>query len=115
MSRTLREQLAVQVVIKEIQEAYRQRKLIKTGDCIDDMLRDSLFEADVEKVILNATSIEKVMPATSSRASSPKNTHYVIPGESTKCIKIFCKVCSNYHPETGEFMMWRLTSFCISK
>ena len=113
MDKSLQDQLAALVVIKEIQEAYIQRKIITTNDCINDKLRDGLLEADVEKVILDAVSIEKVMSTTSPRASSPQNTHYVIDGESTKCVKVYCKICSNYHPETGEFMGWRLTSFCI--
>jgi hypothetical protein len=112
MDKSLRDQLAARVIL-EIQEAYIQGEVITTIDCTNDMLRDGLMEADVEKVILDATSIEKVMPATSPMASSPKNTHYVIYGESTKCVKVYCKICSNYHPETGEFMGWRLTSFCI--
>ena len=103
------------LVIQKIQEAYLQGKIIKTNDCQDDMSRDGLFEADVEKVIMDATSIEKVMPATSVRASNPKNTHYVIHGESTKCLKVYCEICSNYHPRTEEFIGWRLTSFCIHK
>jgi hypothetical protein len=113
MDKSLQDQLASLVVIKEIQEAYRKEIIHKTNDCIDDMLRDGLLEADVEKVILDAVSIEKVMSATSPRASSPQNTHYVIDGESTKCVKVYCKICSNYHSQTGEFMGWRLTSFCI--
>ena len=113
MDKSLQDQLAALVVIKEIQEAYIQGKIITTNDCIDDMLRDGLLEADVEKVILGAVAIEKVMSATSPRASSPQNTHYVIDGESTRCVKVYCKICSNYHPQTGEFMGWRLPSFCI--
>jgi len=113
MDRNLQNQLAALVVIKDIQEAYRQGRIHKTNDCIADMLRDNLWEADIEKVILDAVSIEKVMSTTSPRASSPRNTHYVIDGESTKCVKVYCKICSNYHPQTGEFMGWRLTSFCI--
>ena len=103
------------LVIQKIQEAYLQGKIITTNDCLDDMSRDGLFEADVEKVIMDATSIKKVMPATSVRASNPKNTHYVIHGESTKCLRVYCKICSNYHPRTEEFIGWRLTSFCIHK
>jgi len=112
MDKSLQDQLAT-YVIKEIQEAYREGKIQKTNDCIDDMIRDELREADVEKVILDTTAIEKVMPATSPKASSPKNTHYVIYGKSTKYLKVYCKSCSNYHPTTDEFMGWRLTSFCI--
>jgi len=114
MGKGLGEQLAF-IVIKDIQNAYLQGKIIKTNDCQDDMIRDGLFEADVEKVIMGATSIEKVMLATSPRASNPMNTHYVIYGESTKCLKVYCKICSNYHPTTNEFIGWRLTSFCIHK
>lgn len=102
-------------LIKEIQEHYLDGKIIRTNDCMNDMLRDQLMEADVEKLIMDAMFIEKVMPATSLLASSPKNTHYVIPGESTKGKKIYCKICTNYHPDTGEFTGWRLTSFCISR
>lgn len=100
-------------VIKEIQDAYLKGQMLKTNDCLNDMIRDGLFEADVEKVITEAASIEKVMPATSARASNPRNTHYVICGESMKCRGVYCKVCTNYHPDTDEFMGWRLTSFCI--
>jgi len=102
-------------VIKEIQDQYIEEKIVKTNDCKNDMIRDGLFEADVEKVIMDATIIEKVMSANSPLASNPLNTHYVIPGVSTQGIKIYCKICTNYHPETNEFIGWALTSFCISK
>jgi len=98
-------------VLRQIQEAYVAGKLRKTRDCMEDMLRDGLFEADVEKVVMDATSIEKAMPATSERASNPLNTHYVIRGTSTKGAEVYCKVCSNYHPRTNEFICWKLTSF----
>jgi hypothetical protein len=78
---------------------------------MDDMARDGLFEADVEKVLLDATAIEKAMLATSERASSPNNTHYVIRGTSTRGTEVYCKFCSNYHPKTNEFLGWKLTSF----
>ncbi len=111
---TLNDQLA-KIVIREIQEQYLDQKIGRTIDCINDMLRDGLYEADIEKIIMDAAGIEKVMPATSPHASNPRNTHYVIYGESTKCKKVYCKICTNYHPDTGEFMQWRLTSFCISR
>lgn len=114
MDKSLGDQLAT-LVIKGIQDAYHQGKITKTNDCVDDMLQAGLFEADLEKVILGATVIEKVMPAKSPLATSPRNTHYVITGESTKCLKVYCKICSNYHPSTDEFIGWRLTSFCIDK
>ncbi len=78
---------------------------------MEDMSRDGLFEADVEKVVMEATSIEKAMAAKSEWASNPNNTHYVIHGTSTKGTEVYCKVCSNYHPQTSEFIGWKLTSF----
>lgn len=98
-------------VILKIQEAYLAGNIRKTYDCALDMIKANLFEADVEQVIMNAYLIEKVMCTTSQKASSSLNTHYVIPGISTKCVKVYCKICSNYHPLTNEFLEWRLTSF----
>jgi hypothetical protein len=98
-------------VLRTIQEAYVAGEILKTKDCMEDMARDGLFEADVEKVLMDATTIEKAMPATSERASSPNNTHYVIRGTSTRSTEVYCKVCSNYHPQTNEFIGWKLTSF----
>lgn len=98
-------------VLRMIQEAYTAQKVRKTKDCMEDMLRDGLYEADVEKVIMEATFLEKAMPATSKRASNPNNTHYVIHGTSTKGTEVYCKVCSNYHPRTNEFIEWKLSSF----
>jgi hypothetical protein len=98
-------------VLRKIQEAYLAGKVRKTKDCMEDMLRDGLFEADFEKVVMDATSLEKAMPATSERESSPHNTHYVIHGTSTRGVAVYCKVCSNYHPQTNDFMGWKLTSF----
>ncbi len=112
MNSSVKEQLA-QYVIKEIQGAYERGQIIVTDDCEDDMFRDGLYEADIEKIITHASSIEKVMPATSKKASSRKNTHYVIRGESTAGIKVYCKICRNYDPDTDEFICWTLTSFCI--
>lgn len=98
-------------VLRMIQDAYIARKVRKTRDCMEDMLRDGLYEADVEKVIMEAVSLEKAMPATSERASNANNTHYVIHGTSTKGAEVYCKICSNYHPRTNEFIEWKLTSF----
>jgi len=98
-------------VLSTIQAAYLAGEIRKTRDCMEDMARDKLFEADVEKVIMDADTIEKAMPATSEWASNPNNTHYVIRGTSTEGVEVYCKVCSNYHPQTGEFICWKLTSF----
>lgn len=99
------------LVIKTIQSAYLTGKIRKTLDCQSDMVKASLMEADVEKVIMGADVIEKAMPATSEWASHPDNTHYVIHGTSTKGVAVYCKLCSNYHPQTGDFIEWKLTSF----
>ena len=100
-------------VLRIIQAAYLTGKVRKTKDCREDMARDRFFEADVENVITHANTIEKAMPATSERASSCSNTHYVIRGTSTKGVEVYCKVCSNYHPQTNEFIEWKLTSFTV--
>jgi hypothetical protein len=102
-------------LIREIQRHYLDGNVIRTNDCVNDMIRDQLTEADIEKVIMDATMLEKILSATSLLASNIKNTHYVIYGECTKGKKVYCKICTNYHPETGEFTGWRLTSFCISR
>ncbi|NLV23244.1 MAG: hypothetical protein GXY54_00495 [Deltaproteobacteria bacterium] len=98
-------------VLESIQRAYLAGEVRKTKNCQKDMNDAGLFEADVEKVIMEANSIGKAMAATSAKASNPNNTHYVIPGTSTSGIEVYCKVCSNYHPQTGEFICWKLTSF----
>lgn len=100
-------------IIKEIQDLYINGKIYKTNDCMNDMLRDGLYEADVEKVIMESTTIAKVMPASSPKASNSLNTHYVIHGTSTKGDKIYCKLCTNYDSKMNELIAWRLTSFCI--
>lgn len=100
-------------VLHTIQAAYLAGKIRKTRDCVEDMARARLFEADVENVITHADTIEKAMPATSERASNRCNTHYVIRGTSTKGVEVYCKVCSNYHPQTNDFIEWKLTSFTI--
>ncbi len=110
MSKTVSEQLQG-LVIKEIQDAYTKGEIRQTLDCKKEMLSCGFYEVDVSKVILDATRIEKAMPATSQYKSHPNNTHYVFHGTSTKGIKIYCKICSNYHHATGEFLHWKITSF----
>ena len=99
------------LVLAEIQKAYLAGKIRKTKDCLNDMAKAELFESDVEKVIMDAVTIDKAMPATSERASHPDNTHYVIHGTSARGVAVYGKVCSNYHPQTGAFIEWKLTSF----
>lgn len=99
------------LVLRTIQAEYLSQKINKTKDCQKDMDLAKLYEADVEKVIMEAIAIEKAMPTTSDLASNKANTHYVIQGMSSKDIAVYCKVCSNYHPQTNEFICWKLTSF----
>ncbi|HBA73615.1 MAG: hypothetical protein A2X82_00565 [Geobacteraceae bacterium GWC2_55_20] len=73
-----------------------------------------LCNSDELNVITHAETIEKAMPATSARASNRSNTHYVIRGTSTSGVEVYCKVCSNYHLHTNEFIEWKLTSFTIN-
>ena len=98
-------------VLRQVQEAYTVGKLRKTFRCQQDMAQSGFFESDVEKILLDATSIEKAMPATSERAGNPLNTHYVIRGTSTYGKRVYCKVCSNYLPNSDVFVEWVLTSF----
>ena len=112
MNSGVKDQLA-HYVIKEVQGAHERGEIIVTDDCINDMIRDGLYETDIEKIIMHSSSIEKAMSATSKKASNPKNTHYVIHGDSTSGMKVYCKVCRNYDPDTDEFTCWTLTSFCI--
>jgi hypothetical protein len=100
-------------VLRIIQADYLAGKIRKTRDCLEDMARAGLLEADVENVITHADTIEKAMPATSEKASNRNNTHYVIRGMSIAGVNIYCKVCSNYHPKSNEFIEWKLTSFTI--
>src|SRR3990170_4540099 len=110
MTGSLKDELSP-LVIGQIQEAYSKGQIVQTTDCVNDITRDGFYESDVENVIMNAKTIEKAMPTTSQRASNPNNTHYVIPGESTTGIDVYCKVCSNYHRMTNQFICWALTSF----
>jgi hypothetical protein len=100
------------VIIRAIQDAYFAGKLRKTNDCVTDMDKNGLYEADVEKVISEMNAIYKTAPATSPRASHINNTHYSFHGVSTKGVDVFCKIASDYHPKTGDFMGYKLTSFC---
>lgn len=102
-------------IVHIIQEAYTAGKIRKTNDCMIAMARDRLNEADVEKVIMEVTSRDEVIPTTRARASSPHNTHYVMHGTSTKGEAVYCKICSNYHPRNNEFIEWKLISFEIKQ
>ena len=59
------------LVLAEIQKAYLAGKIRKTKDCLNDMAKAELFESDVGKVIMDAVTIDKAMPATSAITPAP--------------------------------------------
>lgn len=98
-------------VLRRIQDAYLTRKVRKTRDCVESMARNGLFEADVEKVFVDATSTEKVVSTTGDKADKPITVRYVIYGKSTKGAGVCCKFSSYHHPGTNDSIDWVLTSF----
>ncbi len=98
-------------VLRGVQDAYLTRKVRKTRDCVACMARDGLFEADVEKVFMDATSNGNAMAKADDKTGNPTNTRYVIYGKSTKGAEVCCRFSSNHHPETNHFIDWVLTSF----
>jgi hypothetical protein len=98
-------------VLRRIQDAYLTRKVRKSRDCVAGMARDGLFEADVEKVFMDATLTGNTIAATGEKVNNPTNTRYVIYGMSTKGVEVCCKFSSNHHPGTNDFIDWVLTSF----
>ncbi len=100
-----------ELVQRGIQDAYLTRKVRKTWDCVQGMARSGLFEADVEKVFMDATSTGNAIATTGEKVDNPTNTRYVIYGKSTKDAEVCCRFSSNHHPETNDFIDWVLTSF----
>ena len=98
-------------VLRRIQSAYLTRKVRKTRDCVENMARNGLFEADVEKVFVDATSTENAVSTTGEKTNNPTNTRYVIYGMSTKGAEVCCKFSSYLHPGTNDSIDWVLTSF----
>ena len=111
MVATLGEGLAP-LVLERIRSAYRDRTMIRTFDLIDDMSKEGLSEADVEKFFDEIGHIYKTEKAHSLKKWHQNNTHFYMKGKSLDGRDIFCKVSSSYHPTTGEFVCWTLTSFC---
>ena len=99
-------------VLERIRSAYQDRVMIRTYDLNDDMSRDSLYEADVANFFTEIGRIYKTEKAHSPKKWHPDNTHYYMRGKSIDGRDVFCKVSSSYHPKTGEFVCWTLTSFC---
>lgn len=99
-------------VLENIRTAYLNSKLHRTSDVNQDMAGDRLYEADLANFIDEVESIYKTENAHSPKRSHKNNMHYYMKGKSIDGRDIFCKVSSSYHPETGEFVCWTLTSFC---
>jgi hypothetical protein len=100
------------LVLKQICSAYSGKAMNRTIDVQQDMAKDELYEADLVKFFDEVQCIKKVEKAHSPKRSHEKNTHYYLKGKSIDGRDVFCKVSSSYHPVTGEFVCWTLTSFC---
>jgi hypothetical protein len=111
MGPSLAEELSP-LILHQIKDAYFQGKLTRTIDVGSDMSRNKLNEADVEMFFNNIDCIYKTKKAHSPLRTHEKNTHYYMRGKSIDDRDIFCKISSTYHPKTGEFVCWTLTSFC---
>jgi hypothetical protein len=111
MVHSCREGLAP-LVLRDIKSAYFKKEIQRTSNVILDMSADKFNEADVEKFFDEVASIYKIEKAHSPRRNHDSNTHYYMWGVSIDGRDIFCKVASTYHPDTGHFMYWTLTSFC---
>ncbi|MCK4621326.1 MAG: hypothetical protein KAT62_03825 [Desulfuromonadales bacterium] len=99
-------------VLEQIKSAYRDGTLMRTEDVGQDMGRDGLYEADVANFFNDIDHIYKTEKAHSPKKWHPNNTHYYMKGKSIDGRAAFCKVSSSYHPVTGQFVFWTLTSFC---
>lgn len=99
-------------VLERIRSAYRDGSMIRTYDLDNDMSRDSLYEADVANFFAEVSEIYKTEKAHSPKKWHKDNTHFYMRGKSIGGRDVFCKVSSTYHPGTGQFVCWTLTSFC---
>jgi len=111
MAPTLMEGLTPQVLM-QIKTAYRHGRLVRTDDVVQDMGDSNLYEADLANFIDEIDNIYKTGNAHSPKRSHKNNMHYYMKGKSIDGRDVFCKVSSSYHPITGEFVCWTLTSFC---
>jgi len=103
------------LILGRIKSAYLDDSMHRTDDVVVDMSRDRLSEADLEKFFDDVSQIDKTKKATSVKKWHKNNTHYYMNGLSVDGRKVFCKVSSSYHPKTGQFVCWTLTSFCECK
>lgn len=108
---TLGEGLSL-LVLDRIKSAYLNKSMMTTIDLGLDMSNARLFEADIANFFDEIDSIYKTKKAHSPKKSHPENTHYYMKGKSIDGRDVFCKVSSSYHPISGMFVCWTLTSFC---
>lgn len=108
---TLGEGLSL-LVLERIKSAYQSKLMIRTNDLAQDMIDARLYEADVAKFFDEVGMIYKTEKAHSPKKWHQNNTHYYMKGKSIDERDVFCKVSSTYHPVTGDFVCWTLTSFC---
>lgn len=100
------------LILEQIRSAYLSKEMQRTHDVIADMSNDRLYEADVANFFAEVSQIHKTEKAHSPKKWHPNNTHYYMRGKSIDGRDVFCKVSSSYHPSTGQFVCWTLTSFC---
>lgn len=108
---TLVEKEPEEYVLRSIQDAYLSRKVRKTLECIEGMARSGLFEADVEKIFMDAQTTGDGTTAAVRQGGNPNHTQYVIYGKSTSGAQVCCRFASKHHPNTNDFIQWVLTSF----
>jgi hypothetical protein len=99
-------------ILMQIKTAYQNGRLVRTGDVVQDMGDSRLYESDLANFIDEIDNIYKTENAHSPKRSHKNNMHYYMRGKSIDGRCVFCKVSSSYHPKTGEFVCWTLTSFC---
>lgn len=108
---TLVEREPEEHVLKSIQDAYLRREMRKTRECIEGMARSGLYEADVEKVFMDAEVAAKGRPAEAADGGGFNHAQYVIYGKSTNGVPVCCMFSSKHHPKTDDFIHWVITSF----
>ncbi len=108
---TLVEREPEEYVLKSVRDAYLTRELRRTRECVEGMARERLFEADVEKVFMDAQATGNGGTAEATDGGNSNHTRYVIYGKSTNGAKVCCRFTSKHHPQTNDFIHWVLTSF----
>lgn len=98
-------------VLESIRNAYLTREMRKTPECIEDMACNGLYEADVEKVFMDAEAFVNDRMTVAINREESNLAQYVIYGKSTKGAQVCCRFVSRHHPKTNDFIHWVMTSF----